>query len=771
MNKQILFPILVLCLLGGNIYLTMALISSPAPLPVDASPTDFSAGRAMQDLEVISREPHPSGSSQAHADVLDYLLSEIRTLGLEPQVQRTIGTRVMQPGYMISGSVENILVRLPGTDRDGAILLLAHYDSSPESPGALDNGTGTVMLLEILRALQAGPPLRQDVIFFFTDGEERGSLGVYAFISEHPWFDEVELVINLETFVNGPPTILAISPENGAWVEALASGLPRPAFVSIPYHLFGKSSTDAAPFLETGIPAVDIEAPSFTTDYHSNLDKVGVVKPGVQQHAGAQVLALVRTLGNRPDLEMRAPDENYFPVLGMLVHYPNTWAFPFAIAGGICFLATLFYGFRKKALTWSGLGSGFLAVLLCLVFSVGISTLLWKGIQTLHPEYGYTWNRVHVSDDILYALGFFILAFAVATASIALARKKVTALNLAAGALVIWVPLALIGAILVPAISFLCTWVLLSGSLALLLALTIRSKKNALIWQVLGFLASAILATFLWVPMIYIALVSSGFLRPWIMFAEAALWLAAMLPALDWINSLKRWLLPASASLIALAFLLTGHFLVGKETPPPMVNPIGYWLDANDGEAYWVAWSDFFKVPDARQSDLMADPVSKPYTELFPAAPQYSITTSEAPLLELNGPRLEVHKNEWVVDRRAVTIRFTTSMHDRLYIFIPNASLLAITFPNNVRAELGGSSEWKLRFDGMPVEGMEIRFEFSTSGPIQFLLLEEKTGLPSFPGLVTQPEPGTMRNPGGYDNAQDFTAIYRAFEIPPSSSE
>lgn len=255
------------------------------------------------------------------------------------------------------------------------------------------------------------------------------------------------------------------------------------------------------------------------------------------------------------------------------------------------------------------------------------------------------------------------------------------------------------------------------------------------------------------------------------MFAEAALWLAAMLPALDWINSLKRWLLPASASLIALAFLLTGHFLVGKETPPPMVNPIGYWLDANDGEAYWVAWSDFFKVPDARQSDLMADPVSKPYTELFPAAPQYSITTSEAPLLELNGPRLEVHKNEWVVDRRAVTIRFTTSMHDRLYIFIPNASLLAITFPNNVRAELGGSSEWKLRFDGMPVEGMEIRFEFSTSGPIQFLLLEEKTGLPSFPGLVTQPEPGTMRNPGGYDNAQDFTAIYRALEIPPSGSE
>lgn len=771
MNKQILFPILFLFLLGGNIYLTMALISPPAPLPVDASPTDFSAGRAMKNLEVISREPHPSGSSQAHADVRDYLLGEIRTLGLEPQVQRTIGTRVIQPGYMISGLVENILVRLPGTDPDGAILLLAHYDSSPGSPGALDNGTGTVMLLEILRALQAGSPLRQDVIFFFTDGEERGCLGVYAFISEHPWFDEVQLAINLETFVNGPPTILAVSPENGAWVEALASGLPKPAFVSIPYHLFDKLSTDATAFLEAGIPTVDIEAPSYTTDYHSNLDKIGVVKPAVQQHSGAQVLALVRSLGNRPDLEMRAPDETFFPVLGMLVHYPNTWAFPFAIAGGICFLVTLLYGFRKKALTWIGLGSGFLALLFCLAFSVGISTLLWQVIQALHPEYGYTLDRVHVSDDILYALGFFILVFAVTTASVALARKKVTALNLAAGALIFWFPLALAVAVLLPAISFLFTWVLLSGSLALLLALNIRSKKNAWTWQGLDFLASAILATFLWVPMIYIAFISSGFLRPWIMIAEVALWLAAMLPVLDWINSLKRWLLPASASLIALGFLLTGHFLVGKETPPPMVNPIGYWLDANDGEAHWIAWSDFFKVSDARQLDLMADSVRQLYTELFPAAPQYSITTSKAPLLELNGPCLELLEDEWVVDRRAVTIRFTTSMHDSLYIFIPNASLLAITFPNNVRAKLGGSSEWQLRFKGMPVEGIEIRFEFSASGPIQFLLLEEKTGLPRFPGLVTQSEPGTMRNPGGYDNAQDFTAIYRAFEIPPSGSE
>jgi CubicO group peptidase (beta-lactamase class C family) len=56
MNKrhqvQILFSILALCLLGGAIYLTVALTSLPSPLPADATATIFPAGRAMQDLEI-----------------------------------------------------------------------------------------------------------------------------------------------------------------------------------------------------------------------------------------------------------------------------------------------------------------------------------------------------------------------------------------------------------------------------------------------------------------------------------------------------------------------------------------------------------------------------------------------------------------------------------------------------------------------------------------------------------------------------------------------
>lgn len=119
-----IFSFSALCVPGGAVYLTIALIS-PAALPIDTPATEFSAGRAMQDLGAISREPHPNGSSQAYAGVRDYLLGEIRPLGLEPQVQKTVGMRVAQSDFSLSGSIENILVRLPGTDTDGAILLVA----------------------------------------------------------------------------------------------------------------------------------------------------------------------------------------------------------------------------------------------------------------------------------------------------------------------------------------------------------------------------------------------------------------------------------------------------------------------------------------------------------------------------------------------------------------------------------------------------------------------------------------------------------------------
>jgi hypothetical protein len=302
----------------------------------------------MQDLTAIAREPHPMGVSQGHADVRDYLLGEIRALGLEPQVQATFGLRIVHSSWAIAGAVENILVRLPGTEPDGAILLMAHYDSAPAVPGAADNGSGVVTILEILRSLQAGPPLRQDVIFFFTDGEEPGTIGAHAFVDQHPWFDEVKLALNLDTITNAPPTLIRTSGVDGLWIQALANAAPRPAFISLPYHLFPAGDTDLVPFAQAGLSGADFHAMKAFPELHTALDRIEVVNPASVQHTGDQLLALVHDLGNQPTLDMRVADQTFFALLGKLVHYPASWALPLAAVAGLCFLGALIYGFRVR---------------------------------------------------------------------------------------------------------------------------------------------------------------------------------------------------------------------------------------------------------------------------------------------------------------------------------------------------------------------------------------------------------------------------------------
>ncbi|NIM94504.1 MAG: M28 family peptidase [Anaerolineales bacterium] len=781
--------ILALCILGGAIILTLNLVYPPAPLPDDAPATDFSATRAMQDLEVIAQEPRPMGVFPSHAAARDYLLEEIRAIGLEPQVQDTFGFRLVEPGFLIGGGVENILVRLPGTHPDGAILLIAHYDSTPGGPGAGDNGSGVVTILEILRALHPSPTLRHDVIFLFTDGHEPGIIGTHAFAAQHPWFSDIKLVINIDLRGVGPLVLAHNIHGNDSWIPALSRTAGRPAYISLPSHLFPGGENDLIPFNQVGVTGVSFASTAFIQEIHTSLDRPEMVEPSAVQQAGNQLLALVRYLGDQPTLEIDAPEQTFFPVLGKLVRYHSSWAVPLGIVAGLVFLGTLWYGFVNGRLTWKGLGLGMLTFLICLVLSIGVAMLLWQGIQLIHPEYEYSSLRPHLSDDQLYTIGFILLALAMMASVVALVRKKITSLDLIAGMLVVWVLVVVTTTILVPATSYLATWVLLANSLAILLAFMVQSRKDAWFLSGIGFLASAILATLLWIPLIYIAFIGPGFTMFWMVIALAALWLGAMMPLLDWITSRKRWSLPVVSLILAVGLIVTGNFLVGRDSPPPMVNSIGYSLDAESSEAHWVAFIGGYRTDartvedyqvafpesmDERQTRLLVDPIRQDYTDILPAAPPFSVLTSTAPVLTFEGPQLEVLEDEWVVDRRVVRIKVMTSMHDRVYVIIPEESpLLAITVPENERSELPPVDgwEWMLRFDGTPIEGIEMSLEFSDKGSIQILVIEEKTGLPSFPGLSTQPEPGTMPSPGEFYQGvpADFTSIHRLFEISKSS--
>src|SRR3954470_11024396 len=129
----------------------------PAPIPASAGPMEFSSARAIRHVEAIARAPHPIGSGN-HAAARDYIFQELRSFGLEPEVQKTTAASWIAPVF-VAGSIENVIARNRGSAGNGrAVLLVAHYDSVPTGPGANDDAAGVATLLETARALTASKP-------------------------------------------------------------------------------------------------------------------------------------------------------------------------------------------------------------------------------------------------------------------------------------------------------------------------------------------------------------------------------------------------------------------------------------------------------------------------------------------------------------------------------------------------------------------------------------------------------------------------------------
>ncbi len=89
-------------------------------------------------------------------------------------------TDVFSPGK--SG---NLVARIPGADSSQAVILGAHIDSA-NSPGAMDNGINSAVLLEVARVLnqaQTQPPVDLNLVWF--GSEEIGIYGSQHFVNTH----------------------------------------------------------------------------------------------------------------------------------------------------------------------------------------------------------------------------------------------------------------------------------------------------------------------------------------------------------------------------------------------------------------------------------------------------------------------------------------------------------------------------------------------------------------------------------------------------------
>ncbi|MEN5118690.1 M20/M25/M40 family metallo-hydrolase [Luteimonas sp. TWI662] len=313
-------PLLLLCVAVAGVAAWRA-TQTPAPRPADIPVAEFSAARALVDLRWIAAEPHPTGSAAA-ARVRDRLVAQLAQAGLEVEVQRTHAFaeyRNPRLRNLRGGNVENVVAVLPGRDRSlPAVMMMAHYDSVANSPGAADDGLGVAVMLEVSRAI-ARDARQRDVVFLFTDAEEAGLLGARAFFAEHPLAQRIGTVVNLEARGSrGRALLFETGPGNAGLIRTFAAGAPLPAGNSLTgfVYRYMPNGTDFTVPAERGIPGLNFAILGGLFDYHAASSTVDNLDPGSVQHMGAQVLPLVRTLAVSPTLPAADVDLVYSDLPG-----------------------------------------------------------------------------------------------------------------------------------------------------------------------------------------------------------------------------------------------------------------------------------------------------------------------------------------------------------------------------------------------------------------------------------------------------------------------
>src|SRR5882724_313858 len=295
-DKTGIFILLVLLVL---VFFTIHSASPPAPVPRTVADTAFSAERAGDYINEIAKSPHGIGTPE-HDSVKQYIRSVCDQLGMQTNIQTATSVHAFR-NIVVAGKVNNIIARIKGTSNTKAVLIMGHYDSQPNTPGAGDDAAAVGAMLETARALKGSPPLQNDIIFLFTDGEEMGLLGSQAFVNDTSLLHEVGLVMNFDGRGNAGVSIsFEVNPENGWVMNEFAKAAPYPVANSFSYEVYKRlpNFTDYTVFKAEGITGINSGIVEGFANYHSMTDVPSSLDLGSVQHYGANMLALAKHFGN-----------------------------------------------------------------------------------------------------------------------------------------------------------------------------------------------------------------------------------------------------------------------------------------------------------------------------------------------------------------------------------------------------------------------------------------------------------------------------------------
>lgn len=176
----------------------------------------------------------------------------------------------------------NTIARIEGSEKpDEYVILSAHFDSWDGAQGATDNGTGSILMMEVARILKkVYPNPKRTILVGLWGSEEQGLNGSRAFVEDHP-----EIVANIQAVFNqdnGTGRVVRISGSGyadaydyvGRWLSAVPDTVSRHIETSFPGYP-GSGGTDYASFVAAGAPAFNLSSLSWAYwnyTWHTNLD-------------------------------------------------------------------------------------------------------------------------------------------------------------------------------------------------------------------------------------------------------------------------------------------------------------------------------------------------------------------------------------------------------------------------------------------------------------------------------------------------------------------
>jgi glutaminyl-peptide cyclotransferase len=252
-------------LLGIAFLLAFVLVWYGAAFLARSEPVtgEFNGQRAMEDVETqVAFGPRTPGSD-GHAKTLAWMRSELMSAGWSIQIQQA---------EMLGHSIQNLIAFRD--DENPRIILAAHYDTRLQAdndpdpgkrgdpvPGANDGASGVAVLLELARSL---PKDTTSLWLVFFDAEDNGRipgwdwiLGSQAFVERLDFTPQAVIIVDMvadsdqDIYIEGnsDPNLVA-----EVWGAADELGYGDRFIPVTKYSILD----DHTPFLEKGIPALDI---------------------------------------------------------------------------------------------------------------------------------------------------------------------------------------------------------------------------------------------------------------------------------------------------------------------------------------------------------------------------------------------------------------------------------------------------------------------------------------------------------------------------------